>query len=166
MMLSQERLKSLMNYEPETGVFTWLMKPCRNVRVGEVAGSLNKGTGYVRVIVDRKRYLAHRLAWLYIYGDLPPDQLDHINRIKTDNRIGNLRLANNAENHQNMPMPRNNTSGHIGVCWKKKSQKWEARITINKKQIHLGSFTDLSEAIAARKAAEVNFHTFQHNQEN
>lgn len=157
-MLTQERLKELLHYCPDMGVFTWRIAVGR-VRVGSVAGNVSKG--YVQISVDNKNYLAHRLAWLYIHGEFPPRQLDHINRVRADNRICNLRLATNAENHQNLSLSRRNTSGHIGVRWFKQRKKWHAQIKINRKQLHIGYFTDLSEAIAARKSAELKFHTFQ-----
>lgn len=162
-MLSQERLKSLLHYDPETGVFTWRVSARNSVKVGSVAGCLDTH-GYVVIRIDRKSYKAHRLAWLYLHGNLPPKQLDHINRDRSDNRLCNLRLATSAENNQNRSLSTKNTSGHIGLCWKKQTQKWHAHICINRKITHLGYFTDLTEAIAARKAAEVKHHTFQHNQ--
>lgn len=164
-LLSQEKLKSLLHYDPETGVFTWLVRASSSAKVGSVAGCLET-YGYVVIRIDRKNYKAHRLAWLYLHGNLPPKQLDHINRDRSDNRICNLRLATSAENNQNRSLSTKNTSGHIGVCWFKRTKKWKANIKLNNKEIHLGYFTDLSEAIEARKAAEVKFHTFQHNQGN
>jgi len=164
-MLSQERLKSLLNYDQETGIFTCLVSRGRNAKVGSIAGTVDP-KGYVRIKIDGQQYKAHRLAWLYVYGDLPPDQMDHINRIKTDNRIGNLRLATQAENQQNRSMRSDNTSGHIGVSWYKSAEKWQAQIRINHKQINIGYFANLQDAIAARKAAEIKYFTFQHNQGN
>ena len=161
--LSQERLKECLQYDSDTGVFTWLVNPCRNLRVGSVAGTV-RHDGYVVIMIDRKLYLAHRLSWLYVHGTLPPDMLDHVNRDPTDNRLSNLRLATRSENAQNQSMRSDNTSGHVGVRWHKRNQKWMAHIGLKQKHIHLGSFTDLSEAIAARKAAEIQYHTFQHNQ--
>lgn len=163
-LLPQEKLKSLLHYDHATGVFTQL-KARKGVRVGEAAGTVGN-KGYIAIELDGKKYYAHRLAWLYVKGIFPSDQIDHINRIKTDNRIGNLRLANNAENHQNMPKPRNNTSGYLGVFWRKDRQKWIAQIKINDQQLYLGIFSDLTEAIAARKSAEIKYHIFQHNQGN
>ena len=161
-MLTQEKLKELLHYCPDTGVFTWLMKPCSNVRAGSVAGTVNKINGYATIKVNRKIYLAHRLAWLYIHGTFPPNDIDHINRVKSDNRLCNLRMATHAENMQNTSMYRNNTSGHVGVSWHKATQKWIACITLSKKQIHIGIFHSLEEAIAARKAAEPQYHQFNH----
>lgn len=159
-MLTQEQIKKILHYDPNTGVFIWRAKPCKNMRVGSVAGT-KRSNGYAQIRIEGKDHKAHRLAWLYMHGEFPPNDIDHINRVKTDNRICNLRPATRAENLQNKSMHSNNTSGHTGVCWFKKTQKWQAKITINKKKIHLGYFTDISEAIASRKAAEQKFHTFQ-----
>ena len=163
-MLSQETLKSRLHYDPETGVFTRLVSNSNRFSVGSMAGSLHKSNNSVYILIDCKRYLAHRLAWLYVHGIFPPKDIDHINRDPSDNRICNLRMATHAENHQNRSTPSNNTSGHIGVSLRKSSQKWEAYIKLNSKRIHIGYFTDLNDAISARKAAELKYHTFQHNQ--
>lgn len=160
-LLSQETLKSLLHYDPDTGMFTQL-KARQGVRVGSIAGKV-RNDGYVQIRINGKIYLAHRLAWLYVHGTFPPDMIDHMNRVTSDNRIGNLRLATDAENKQNRSMQINNTSGHVGVHWDKRYQKWQAYIKVNSKQIKIGYFTDINDAISARKAAELKYHTFQHN---
>ena len=157
-ILTQPRLKELLHYNPETGIFTWrIAAGC--VRVGSVAGSVGN-RGYLQIRIDCKLYQAHRLAWLYVHGEFPPNDLDHINRVRSDNRIGNLRLSTRAENLQNQSMRSNNTSGHVGVSWYKRDQKWMAQIKINYKTINLGFFTDLTEAISAYASAKAQFHTF------
>lgn len=93
-MLTQARLKELFHYDKETGAFTHI-KARRGVRVGKILGCL-ANNGYLVIRADGKLYLAHRLAWMYVHGAFPPDQLDHINRMRTDNRLCNLRLATNA----------------------------------------------------------------------
>lgn len=158
-ILTQERLQELLHYDQDTGVFTHI-KARPGVRFGSVAGHVHH-TGYLQIKFDRKLYRAHRLAWLYVHGEFPLNDLDHINRVRSDNRIGNLRLATRAENLQNQSMRSTNTSGHVGVSWFKRDQKWRAQIAVNYKVINLGYFTDLSEAIAARQAAELHFHTYQ-----
>jgi hypothetical protein len=100
------------------------------------------------------------LAWLYVYGKFPEEQLDHINRIKSDNRIVNLRLATNSENRQNIPIYKSNKSGVAGVHWSKKSGKWRAEITFGGRLIHIGFYDNLSDAAAARAAAKAKYHTF------
>lgn len=159
-MITQEILKTLLNYDPDTGIFTWLVSSGRS-KAGAVAGSLNHGDGYWQIHINNKRYKNHRLAWLYVHGTFPSDQLDHINRVRTDNRLCNLRMSTQSENMQNISIRKDNTSGHAGVSWRKDAQKWHARISLNYKRIDLGYFTDLAEAIAARKAAEPKYHAFQ-----
>lgn len=160
-MLTQTRLKELLQYDPETGVFTWIASKRKNTRAGQVAGCLNKVIGYVQIKIDRCRYYGHRLAWLYVNGEFPPNDIDHINRVRSDNRFCNLRLASHAENMQNRSMHRNNTSGHMGVSWDKQHQKWMAHIKFNEKTINLGRFHSINEAVSARKSAELQFHKFQ-----
>ena len=151
--LTAEYLRSVLHYSPETGIFTWKVSTSRRVKTGDIAGS-PEGHGYLQIRLQRRPHKAHRLAWLYVYGVWPTDQIDHINRIRTDNRIANLREVSHKQNNQNRSKPSNNTSGHPGVFWYKKNSKWQAYITHNQKKVHLGCFTDLEAAIAARKAAE------------
>jgi hypothetical protein len=151
--LTAEYLRSILDYEPETGIFTWKVSPSTKVKVGDVAGSVN-GRGYLQIRIQSRPHKAHRLAWLYTYGEWPKDQLDHINRNRSDNRISNLREVTNKQNGQNRSKYSHNTSGHPGVYWHKQGSKWVACIAHNYKQIYLGYFENLEEAIAARKAAE------------
>ena len=151
--LTAEYLRSILDYEPETGIFTRKVSTARRVKVGDVAGCPD-GRGYLLIQAQSRLYRAHRLAWLYVYGTWPTDQIDHINRIRTDNRIANLRDVSHKQNMQNASKPSNNTSGHPGVSWHKQKSKWQARIAHNYKQIHLGYFTGIEDAITARKAAE------------
>lgn len=151
--LTAEYLRSILNYDQETGIFTRKVSTAHNVKVGDVAGCSN-GRGYLQITVQSRAYKAHRLAWLYIHGVWPTDQLDHINRDRSDNRISNLRDVTNKQNLQNAGKYSHNTSGHTGVHWYKPYSKWVAQITHNQKKIHLGYFENLEEALAARKAAE------------
>ena len=151
--LTAEQLRSVLHYEPETGIFTRKIGSANQVKAGDVAGSVN-GNGYLNIQLQRRGYQAHRLAWLYVYGVWPEDQLDHVNRVRTDNRISNLREVTNKQNQQNRSKQSNNTSGHPGAYWDKQRSKWVTQITHNQKLIHLGYFSILEEAIAARKAAE------------
>ena len=151
--LTAEYLRSVLDYDPATGIFTRKVSTARSVKVGDIAGSPT-GLGYLLISVRSRLHLAHRLAWLYVYGSWPKDQIDHINRIRTDNRIANLREVSHKQNNQNRSKPSNNTSGHPGVSWYKPYNKWRAQITHNYKHIHLGYFSILEEAIASRKAAE------------
>lgn len=151
--LTAEYLRSILHYDRETGIFTWKVRTSSRIKLGDVAGSQN-GQGYLQVKLQSRLYLAHRLAWLYMHGAWPKDQLDHVNRVRTDNRIANLREATNKQNQQNASKRSDNTSGYPGVCWNKQRSKWVARIKHNYKDIHLGYFENLEDAIAARKAAE------------
>ena len=151
--LTAEYLRSILHYSPETGIFTRKVSTANNVKAGDIAGSLD-GDGYLLIGVQSRVHSAHRLAWFYVYGTWPKDQLDHINRNPADNRIANLREATNKQNLQNAGKYSHNTSGHPGVCWHKQRSKWRASIRHNQKLIHLGLFTTLEEAIAARKAAQ------------
>lgn len=157
--LTQARLKELLHYDPETGIFTWLVIANNNkALVGTVAGSLNK-PGYMMIGVDRKRYLAHRLAFLYMTGEWPSEQVDHINGERTDNRWCNLRAATEGENKHNIGgPPRTNTSGYLGVSWDKSRGKWRAHIYLRNVQHHLGRFTTPEAAHAAYLAAKDKLH--------
>ena len=151
--LTAEYLRSILHYDQETGIFTRKVSTSNRVKVGDAAGCPD-GYGYLQIRVLSRTYKAHRLAWLYMYSNWPNDQIDHINRIRTDNRIANLREVSHKQNQQNRSKPSNNTSGHPGVVWNKQHSKWQAQIRHNQKQIYLGCFNTVEEAIAARKAAE------------
>lgn len=153
-ILTQDRLKELLHYDPATGVFTWL-KPCSRfsqVTPGDPAGCVH-ARGYIHIKVDGVAYKAHRLAWLYTHGRWPEPTIDHINRIKTDNRIANLREVDQLGNMQNKGQYRNNTSGYIGVS-KHSSGKWAAQIQVNRKNRHLGLFATPELASDAYQAAK------------
>ena len=156
--LTADRLRAVLSYDPQSGQFRRLTtsggKP-----VGSIAGSLHY-LGYVKIRIDNKFHLAHRLAWLYVHGQWPTAQIDHINGLKADNRIANLREATHSENGQNRPLQKNNTSGVAGVCWDSRNCHWQARIRVSNKVINLGTFADFSDAVAARLAAKPKFHKF------
>ena len=154
--LTAEYLRSILHYDPESGIFTWKVRTSNRVKTGDVAGSPN-GDGYLRIAVLSRDYLAHRLAWLYMNGEWPKEQLDHINRAKGDNRIANLRDVSHKQNLQNASKYSHNTSGHTGVRWHKQCSKWVAHIRHNHKQLSLGCFATIEEALAARKAGELKY---------
>jgi hypothetical protein len=158
--LTAERLRYLLDYDPITGGFTRKVRHCSSVSVGEVAG-YNGGHGYMMIGIDGRKYKSHRLAWLYMHGRWPANEIDHINGIRSDNRIENLREATNAENRQNQKVPKNSTSGHIGVNFDKRYGKWRARIKKARKEFSLGYFSSIEDAIAARAKAKAKMHTFQ-----
>ena len=152
-MLTQERLKEVLSYDPDTGIFTRL----QNVQ-GCFAGSpvgTKTNNGYILIGVDRKRYLAHRLAWFYMNGSFPKIHLDHINRIKSDNRIANLREVGFKENSWNVAVLANNTSGVTGVYRSVTDGRWTARIKAKNKNVYLGTYLTFAEAVAARRAGEI-----------
>ena len=148
--LTQERLKELLNYNPDTGIFTRAIAR-QGARCGDVAGT--GFLGYVRIRINDKRYYGHRLAWLYMYGEWPRGQIDHVNHNRADNKIINLREVNHQENQKNQTKYKNNTSGINGVCWLNTSNRWRARIKVSGKSIYLGIFSDKFEAICARMSA-------------
>lgn len=146
--LTQERLKELLEYDPETGIFRWLVKPCRSVRAGDVAGCVRKN-GYIYISIRRKLYPAHRLAWLYVKGVWPVDCIDHIDLNPANNCISNLREATHQENAWNAAARSNNTSGYKGVCFDTKRGRWRSQATVNYINCHLGYFDTPEEAHAA-----------------
>ena len=158
--LTAERLREVLSYDPLTGVFLWKVSTGRRVRVGGVAGYLDED-GYLRIRIDGTAYRAHRLAWLYAHGHWPADQLDHRNRVRSENWIDNLREATNAQNHQNLSLSVRNRSGHIGVAWHKSAGKWRARLRVRGKVINAGSFERIEDAVAARAKAKAEYHEFQ-----
>ena len=156
---SIEYLRQVLDYNPETGIFVWkdrfYLKPRTNNRlVGKIAGYINNN-GYVRIKIDQSTYSAHRLAF-YLMHKEAPIQIDHINCIKHDNRISNLRSADNSKNKANTRKSRNNSSGFKGVSFFKQHKKWRADIAVDKKSIYLGMYDTKEEAYDAycKKAHE------------
>jgi len=160
--MTQSRLRELLDYDPTTGIFVRKVKSNKNTIIGSIAGGINISNGYAYIRVDKKRYRAHRLAWLYMFGVFPKNEIDHINHIKLDNRISNLREATSLDNSRNSSRRKSNTSGTTGVSWYSKTNKWVARIKINGKNIYLGYFKEKKDAIRARKIAE-NKYGFHKN---
>ena len=150
------RLKDLMYYNPDLGIFTWL----KGVKKGKKAGT-RESSGYIKIKIDGKDYKAHRLAFLYMYGFMP-DEIDHINHDKTDNRILNIRSVTHAENCKNLKKSKNNTSGLNGISYDKTNNLWRSRITVNGKAIYLGRRRSFFDACCLRKSAE-NKYGFHKN---
>lgn len=156
--LSQSRLKSLLHYDPDTGVFIRRISTSSRVKPGDIDGSKN-GDGYILIMVDSKRHLAHRLAWLYMHGVWPTDQIDHINGDRADNRRCNLREATRAENAQNTIARPNNKVGYLGVT--KDRSKYKAQIGVDGAIINIGLFATPEQAHQAYLAAKAKLHKFQ-----
>lgn len=147
-MLTQEKLKEELHYDKGTGVFTRAVTRGK-IKAGSIAGGFHP-SGYIHIRVYAKTYMAHRLAWLYVYGVFPEFHTDHINGDKSDNRISNLRSVTCKENAINRSMKIDNKSGLIGVSFRNDIKKWRVKITINGFDKTIGSFGCLLEAAAAR----------------
>ena len=158
--LTATLLRELFAYDSDTGLFTRKVSTTRRVKIGDIAGSPNQ-KGYINIMVCSRLHPAHRLAWLYVHGAWPKDQIDHINGVKTDNRIANLREATNAENAQNKRNARSdNKSGLLGVRFKNCGKPWQARIMVDGKARNLGHFDTAEEAHAAYLSAKRDLHKF------
>lgn len=158
-MLTQSRLKELLEYNPSTGIFTWTFAPCVKKK-GQVAGN-DQERGYIRISVDNQKYRAHRLAFLYMTGEFPLEHVDHINHNKGDNRWANLREVSNSENMQNVLSARSEgSSGHLGVSFNKEKQKFVAVITLNGIKHNLGYFKSADIAGEAYMEAKRKLHPF------
>jgi len=149
--LTAEYVRSVLDYDPETGLLRW-----KN-RGGKIAGSTSK-RGYVCVCLKGRIYKGHRIAWLIFTGQWPKNTIDHINGTHNDNRFCNLRDATGQQNRCNVGRQKNNTSGMKGATWCKRSRRWIARIQVHKKMIYLGSYTTREEAYSAYCDAAKRFH--------
>ena len=157
---SAEVLRKL-SYDRETGVFRWAVSPAQSIKAGTIAGHVHKKKtkGYREIKIAGVICFAHRLAWLFVHGDWPGSELDHINGDRSDNRICNLRPATRSQNLANVRRHCDNTSGFKGVS--ASGRKWRATIKIGRLQRHLGVFENKEAAAAAyRAAAEANFGAF------
>lgn len=153
-MAFSDKIKDVLlkdiTYDPDTGDL---------FRKGvKIVNKPDSTTGYIKLSIAGKQVYSHRVAWFLFFGEEPKVGIDHVNQIKTDNRISNLRLASKSENGRNTKLPRDNTSGVIGVSWSKISQKWRAYISVEGKQHHLGLFDSKEDAISARKDANILFN--------
>lgn len=157
--LTQQRVRELLDYDPATGLFRWKKRTSNRVKIGDVAGV--KGVnGYIYLAIDNYRLLAHRVVRLYVFGDWPRDQIDHINRDRSDNRLENLRLASVSDNACNGRLRSTNTSGFRGVSLIKKNTKrpWLAQIVKDGRQYGLGYYATKEEAYDAYRRAAAELH--------
>jgi hypothetical protein len=155
-MITQLELKEVLHYNQDTGIFTWI-NPVRKTMLNVIAGTMSHER-YVVIKINKKTYRAHRLAWLYVYGNFPSSILDHINGIKSDNKINNLRKATSQQNNFNRKNESINTSGHKGVHWETAREIWKAVITINNRHIYLGRYKHKQEAINAYLTSAKKYH--------
>jgi len=173
-MLTQERLKELLHYNPDTGIFTHkkrtpdMFSPkgkrnaegcCNNWNsryAGKECGGYND-SGYIVIGIDYRLWRAHRLVFLYMEGALPSKLVDHINHVTDDNRWCNLRAVDHLGNTRNMSIPKHNTSGIMGVCWDKHHKTWNAKISYMNKTVNLGQFKKKEDDIRRRQAANIEY---------
>ena len=149
-----DKVKSEIRYCSYSGQFYWLKyRAGRNDQPGHVGSG-----GYLKICINRKIYLAHRLAWFLYYGRFPSKQIDHIDGDRLNNKISNLREASSTQNNRNASLRSDNKSGVRGVCWKNREQKWHAQISVDKKNISIGYFISLDEAKQAYAIASEKYH--------
>jgi hypothetical protein len=163
-MITQEFIKYLFHYNPETGIFTRRVnRASGKVKSGDEVGVISTH-GYLFVGINHKKYALHRLAWLYMTGEMPNKHIDHINRTPLDNRWCNLREATNQENSFNCKLRHDNKSGHRGVSYNKLNKSWRVRANFNGVKTEIGSFKDKNDAILAYiEFAKKNFGEFYNN---
>lgn len=164
-------VKTLFDYDPEEGVLIWKEKPINEFRFArdykawmtKHAGrkvTYRDSNGYVRVFINGRLWLAHRIIWMWNYGYLPELQIDHIDHNRQNNRLENLRLVTQSQNNANSRLSLRSVTGVTGVTWHTPSKRWRATINLNKKFIEIGRYMDFESAVIARKAAEkvLGFH--------
>lgn len=171
-MLTHSLLQELIYYDAETGVFTWKHRDeslfaSRRSYASFCGKYANKVAGYNKTAVNGKdyrnimilnvNYLSHRVAWFYIYGNWPVNDIDHIDGNGMNNKIINLRDVTAIDNGRNKRLPENNNSGVVGVSWHKRDKVWEAKIKVNQKAIYLGRFSSIESAAKVRKSAEIKY---------
>ena len=160
--ITQSELKEILNYSPETGVFTWLVS-AGTKKAGDIAGTISS-EGYIHISINSKKYSAHRLAFLYMTGSIPEKQIDHICGIRTDNRWDQLREATQNENQKNTNRRKDNSTGFKGVGFHKASKKFRARAALNGITYELGLFVSAIQASEAYKAfARLHHGDFYHD---
>jgi hypothetical protein len=169
--ITKEYLHSVLNYNADSGVFKWKhradMTRSWNARFsGTVAGTKNPiraglragENAYFVIVINKKPYLLHVLAWLYMTGEIAKNSIDHVDGNPRNNRWDNLRKCTKSENQCNRAIQSNNTSGYKGVSWDKRRMKWKAYIKINTKMIYLGRFDNIEDASDARIQAMNDIH--------
>jgi len=154
--LTAQHVRNVLDYDADTGIFRWRQKVAQRVKIGDLAGSRHY-SGYLTVFTLGKSHRLHRLAWLHVYGAMPDCHIDHINGVKFDNRIVNLRLSNPTENAQNRRrQQRGAKSGLLGVA--RNGNNWQAYIRVNKVPMYLGTFKTPEEAHQRYLDAKRKYH--------
>lgn len=151
--ITQTRLKELLDYNEETGVFTWRVSTSNRAKVGQVAGWLSPH-GYIQIRLDGRLYAAHRLAWFYVTGECDMARVDHKDHNPRNNRFNNLRSATASQNLQNIAIRVDNRSGFTGVKWRNDRRRWSASLTVRGKVMMLGCYGTAEEAFAAYLSAK------------
>jgi len=160
-MITQEKLKKTLCYNCDTGIFLW-RGGITATKEGSEAGFTTR-EGYRAINIARKHYKAHRLAWFYVYGEWP-NQIDHINGVRDDNRIENLRNVKSSDNSKNRKLSVRNKSRVAGVHWNKKESRWAVRVNNNNKErVFLGYFDNIFDAAAAAISARKRFGYHENN---
>jgi hypothetical protein len=159
--MTQDEIKQVIHYDVQTGVFRWRFSGKSHAgkkKPWSIAGT-HHNKGYIEIAINRKRYLAHRLAWMYVYGEWPNQFIDHKNGNPLDNRIENLRDVSHKTNCENKrTIGTKNTSGYLGAGWREDRKKWRGVITVNRKQKFLGFFDTAELAHQAYLNAKREFH--------
>ena len=158
--LTQSRLKEILHYDQATGIFAWATEKRYGLKSGSVAGTKN-AQGYIDIQIDEIKHKAHRLAWLYYYGEFPKKNIDHLNKIRNDNAITNLREANHSENGQNRSLNKSNTSGFRNVSYSKNYKKWRCYLRLKGKVVYSCHFDSAEEA--SKAVEEKRQELFSHN---
>lgn len=154
-MITQQRLKDLLSYDPETGVFSWTPLG-RKRKHTEVAGTVDIQTGYRKIWLDGRVYYAHRLAYLCVTGSFPKELIDHKNADRDDNRWDNLRDADMSRNLFNARLRSDNTSGYKGVSFSKVMKQWRAYLNVDGKAVVIGHFHAKKDAALAYNQAAIS----------
>jgi len=155
--LTAEKLRELLSYDPDTGLFTWRKRTSNRVTAGSVAGHPCRRDGRLMIGIGGKVYLAHRLAWLHVHGTMPKE-IDHVDGDPTNNRLNNLRECSHAQNQKNLKRAKHNTSGFKGVHYHRGAGKWRARIQSDGKTKSLGLHQTPEAAHAAYCGAALELH--------
>ena len=159
--LTQETLRDILHYNPHSGVWVWKIA-INKIKVGDIAGNITNKL-YKRICINNVRYLSSRLAFLYMEGHFPVNEVDHIDRDSTNDKWLNLREATRKANVINRSKGKKNKSGVMGVHWDKSRDKWLSSIRIDKVLKSLGRFADFSKAVMCRYNAEIKYGFLDYN---